>query len=195
MDPISAMIGGMFSLGGGLLSSSAQSAANQANIQQAQYQETGAYLPQLIANARKAGINPLAVLPGGGGSANIQPVTGVGSSLGDIGQNLSRMSIMATPHQEMMDHLQERQARAQVENQEMENIKLRHDIGNVTGTPPLGQVHVGTPKEVVRSMIGAKPSERMDFPYNVIGDTANFIWSGGRALNRGVDWIEHQLGY
>lgn len=176
MDPLSALIGGAFSLGGGLLNSSAQSSANAANIAQAQWQATGGYLPGLIKNATKAGINPLAVLPGGGASANIAPVTGVGDALGNMGQNLSRMTLMTTPHENLMEGLQARQEKAKAINFEMQNALLWRDIQNTTGTPRLGRanVDIGPAKVTMEKMAGGK----LDFPFNV-GAQAFDLFSGG----------------
>lgn len=179
MDPISAAIAGMFTLGGGLISSSAQTAANEANIQQAQYSATGAYLPQLVANAKRAGINPLAVLPGGGGSANIQPVSAVGDAMSGLGQNLSRMSLMTSPHQAVMDQLEVRRARAAAEGAELENIKTRHDLANTVGSPKLGHVQIGQPRfsDTVRRAAGVRPDERLDFPFNIGAQGGNIFQS------------------
>lgn len=62
MDPLSALIGGGMSMLGGYFSSQSAQSINQQNIANQQAMASGAYLPQLVANAQRAGINPLAVL-------------------------------------------------------------------------------------------------------------------------------------
>lgn len=176
MDPLSALIGGAFSLGGGLMNSSAISSANAANIAQAQWAATGSYLPGLVRNATKAGINPLAVLPGSAAGANIQPATGVGDALGNMGQNLARMHLMTTPHEQLMEGLQARQEKAKAINFEMQNALLWRDIQNTTGTPRLGRpnVEIGPARRTMEGMAG----EKLDFPFNVGAQAADLFIGG-----------------
>lgn len=113
MDPLSALIGGAASIFGGLMNSSSQQAINSANLQQSMYMANNA-VSMRVADARRAGINPLAALgvstPGFVGAAPTDPGAGVGQA-GTI------LSKMADPqHLEQMKNLEETKAAVDIAN-------------------------------------------------------------------------------
>lgn len=93
MDPLSALIGGGASLIGGLMNTSSQQSINAANLQQAMWSAEGGYLPGLVANAGKAGLNPLAVLGSRGPNMAVQVGTQPGAGLQAAGQQISKASM------------------------------------------------------------------------------------------------------
>lgn len=87
MDPFTA-IGG---IGGSLISGIFGSQANAANLQFAQQQASGAFLPQYYANMRAAGINPLAGLGGGPAvsAGQVNPVPDLGATGVAVGKAIA----------------------------------------------------------------------------------------------------------
>lgn len=93
MDPISALIGAGASLLGGFMNSSSTGAINAANLQAQQANLSGAYLPQLVSNAKKAGLNPLAVLGNTSAGSPVQVGTDPGAGAMQAGRILSEMKM------------------------------------------------------------------------------------------------------
>jgi hypothetical protein len=85
MDPLAALIGGgigmISNLLGGQMNASSTQAINAANLQQQTWSAEGGYLPGLVANAGKAGLNPLAVLGSRGPNMAVQVGTQPGAGL------------------------------------------------------------------------------------------------------------------
>lgn len=98
MDPFTLMaalgpslIGGGMSLAGGLMNTSSTQAINAANIQNQMWSAQGGYLPGLVANANKAGLNPLAVLGSRGPNMAVQVGTQPGAGLQEFGRDVARL--------------------------------------------------------------------------------------------------------
>jgi hypothetical protein len=93
MDPLAALIGGgigmISNLLGGQMNASSTQAINAANLQQQTWSAEGGYLPGLVANAGKAGLNPLAVLGSRGPNMAVQVGTQPGAGLQQGGQALA----------------------------------------------------------------------------------------------------------
>jgi len=90
MDPLSALIGGVSSIFGGMMNTSSQQAINAANLQQQTWSAEGGYLPGLVQNANAAGLNPLAVLGSRGPNMAVQVGTQPGAGLQAFGQEIAR---------------------------------------------------------------------------------------------------------
>jgi hypothetical protein len=93
MDPLSALIGGAASLVGGLMNTSSTQSINAANIQQQIWSAEGGYLPGLVANANKAGLNPLAVLGSRGPNMAVQVGTQPGAGLQEAGRQIAQIDM------------------------------------------------------------------------------------------------------
>lgn len=91
MNPLAALIGGASSLIGGFMNTSSQQAINAANLQQQQWSATGGYLPGLVENAKRAGLNPLAVLGQRGPDMAVQTGSSPGAGLSDFGRMLGQV--------------------------------------------------------------------------------------------------------
>lgn len=91
----------------------------QSSFNLAVNQAKGAYLPFIIENAKKAGINPLAVLPGGGSQGPSAPIFSGDSGNGFSGaaDALSRLSLPTT-----RDKLENELLAAQIKQVETETI-------------------------------------------------------------------------
>lgn len=113
MDAISALIGAGSSIVGGFMNTSSAQSINSANIQQARSMAQGDYLPNLVFNAQKAGLSPLAVLgshtPGFSASTPTDPGAGV------IGAGKSLMELSDRAHVEKMQGLAERKAETDIQ--------------------------------------------------------------------------------
>lgn len=105
MDPLSALIGGGLGLIGGLMNTSSQQAINAANIQQQTWSAQGGYLPGLVQNANKAGLNPLAVLGSRGPNMAVQVGTQPGQGLEAAGKFISQIDAKA--HELQLESLRE----------------------------------------------------------------------------------------
>ena len=110
-DPLSALIGGGLNLIGGQMAQNEAGNINERNWNQQLFMASGGYLPGLVSNAEKAGINPLAVLgqhaPTGGTAVPI----GAGSGLQAAGKILADMD----PNKEALDKAAVDKAKADVE--------------------------------------------------------------------------------
>lgn len=87
-DFLGGLVGGIGSVFGSELNTSSQQSINAANLQQQMSIASGAQLPALVANAKAAGLNPLAVLgqsaPGGMAAVATNP----GSTFTSAGRGL-----------------------------------------------------------------------------------------------------------
>jgi hypothetical protein len=98
MDPLSAMIGGMFNIAGSAMNTSSAQSINSANLQMQQQMQSGAFLPamykNMVSGANAAGLNPLAVLgiksPGGGPA---MAPTNPGQGLQEFGRNIAQINV------------------------------------------------------------------------------------------------------
>lgn len=108
VDPISALIGAGASLIGGVMNTSSTQSINAANLQQQMWSAQGGYLPGLVANANKAGLNPLAVLGSRGPNMAVQVGTQPGAGLQEAGREISRIDMesreadLAQKHEQLM---------------------------------------------------------------------------------------------
>lgn len=97
MDPFSLamLVGPALGAGanilGGLMNTSSTQAINAANLQQQTWSAQGGYLPGLVANANKAGLNPLAVLGSRGPNMAVQVGDQPGAGLQAAGRDLASM--------------------------------------------------------------------------------------------------------
>lgn len=87
-DFLGGLAGGIGDVFGAMLNTSSQQSINSANLQQQMAIASGAQLPALVANAKAAGLNPLAVLgqsaPGGMAAVGTNPgaaATGAGQGM------------------------------------------------------------------------------------------------------------------
>jgi hypothetical protein len=92
-DPLSALIGGGLGLIGSAMNTSSTQAINAANLQAQTWSAQGGYLPGLVANANKAGLNPLAVLGSRGPNMAVQVGDQPGAGLQRMGEAVSKMDL------------------------------------------------------------------------------------------------------
>lgn len=140
MDPLSALIGGGMSLAGGLLSSTNAQAINQQNIANQQAMASGAYLPQLISNANRAGINPLAALGIHTPSAGMAVPTDPGGGLKSAGAAMAQVN----PVQRELEQLAVEKGRSdvrllesQVNNENIRAATALHALEQLRRDPKL----------------------------------------------------------
>lgn len=173
MDPLAALIGAGGSVIGSMMNTSSTQAINAANLQQQLFMAQGGYLPGLVSNAQKAGINPLAVLgihaPTGGTMVAPNPGAGVAAAAASLAS-------MKDPHQRRMEELQERAGEtdiqlrnAQVTNTMVESARNRYVLNQLVSgkylpgdTRPnvggFGELGAGWISDLVRSMNEKYPS-------------------------------------
>lgn len=164
MDPF--ITGGLISgglnvlgnIGGSLLSSSsADKAAARNEAFQREFAKQG--LSWKVADAKKAGINPLVAL----GASTYSPApSAVGTNYGDLGlgqlgQNISRgMTAKMTAEQRELHELNKRLLEVQIEGQAIDNNNAR----NTGSGPPLPTAdYSATPSQVLRNGVSVVPSE------------------------------------
>lgn len=146
MDPLSALIGGGLNAGasiiGGMMNTSSAAAINTQNLQQQMALAQGRYLPDLVANAQKAGLSPLAVLgihtPGFAGATPTDPGSGIAAGGRALGDAISQIG----PHQNKMMELQERKGEteiqalnAQITNANIEMARNKYALDQLRAHP------------------------------------------------------------
>lgn len=131
------LVGAAGSLFGGLLNTSSAQAINAANLQQQMYLANNS-VSMRVADAKRAGINPLAALgvssPGFVGATNTDPGAGVAAA----GQDISR-ALMATQDKETkLDAAKEKLINLQIA--QMENDVVHGQLVNSTAARQLASV-------------------------------------------------------
>jgi hypothetical protein len=149
MEPISAGIGALGGLVGAGLNAYESGQINKANVQQQQWSAEGGYLPGLIANAKAAGINPLAVLGMHAPTSGTEVSSGAGAQ---VGQALSSLSQIKDPHQVAMEKLNEqlmnRQITAlngQINNSTIEAARNQYTLDYLRNNPNMRPEGVNEP--------------------------------------------------
>lgn len=151
------LAGSAANLIGGLFGQSNQEKINQQNLAAAQYQATHA-IQERVADARAAGINPLAAL---GSSFQPTPGVAVGSdalpaAMGNMGQNLSRAASAFQDSQSREQKLKEDLLQAQIDQtnattagEMLRNSKMAAVAA--PGSPPPMPVNVPLPRSAPHS--------------------------------------------
>lgn len=140
LDFLGGLIGAGASLFGQSESISAQQGIAAQNIAEQNFLSSGGNLPGLVANAKKAGINPLAALGYSGGSAPSNSISGAGAGIAEAGQDIQRAISAYMDHQQQKDQAQIDLMRAQSDKvrsdalANLDNVTARHY--NVPGSPP-----------------------------------------------------------
>lgn len=167
MDPLSALIGGGFSLFGGLLNSGAQADANAANLAfareqamrnerlQREFAQSG--IQWRVEDAKKAGIHPMyalgtGVTPFSPSSSAFQsvPETGMGSALSSMGQDLSRAIHATRSAAGREDAFSKTMQELQISNITLKNDLIAAQIAKIRqggGNPPLPAGDAEVPQE------------------------------------------------
>lgn len=122
MSFLGSIIGGIGSLAGGLFGKSSQDKANAANIQlQKDFAQKG--IQWKVADARKAGVHPLAAL--GASTVGFSPSVVGSSALGDavsnMGQDIGRAVDAAATRPTRLEHLQTAIAEQQLRGLQLDN--------------------------------------------------------------------------
>lgn len=134
-QPLSNLIGAGMQAGGGLMNASSTQAINAANLQNQMWSAQGGYLPGLVQNANKAGLNPLAVLGSRGPNMAVQVGTQPGAGLEGAGRQISQMDMQ-------LHDLQVQAAKEEVMNKAATNKNLmiraaidQHALENIESNP------------------------------------------------------------
>jgi hypothetical protein len=143
MDPVTlaALIGGGSSILGGLINTNNQQQINQQNWQNQLFMAQNA-IQMRVADANKAGINPLAALGSSFSPSAPQLVgTNPGSGITDAGQNISRALLARQDTNERQERLNEQLLQARIDNVKADTIRLtagasRIATENSVGSPP-----------------------------------------------------------
>lgn len=181
MDPMSAMIGGVASIAGGVMNTSSAQAINAAQMQNAalnrQFQSDqvqGKFLPEyyrnLVEAGKSAGLNPLALIgahvQGGSGTSMTLSQTDPGRGLQDFGRMIGNMDI------------ERREVDIQKGKEELQHqaaLTKQTNIDNAIRLKTLDDLNSG------RIVSGPEPALRTSLPANVI--------EGSRQVG---DWFSEQ---
>lgn len=200
------IIGGASKIFGGLLGQSAgakdaQAAQNLA-FQQSQMAQQNA-IPNLVAGAKAAGINPLAALgvSSPGFSAVVNPNSGeAGKAIGEAGQDISRAALASFDKSKV---LEEELLKAKIANVNADTVKLQATASGIArSVAPTGTMKgIPLPPEdprgpVINLMQRARdprtgeivwiPSEKAASPLQTLAASPTNIALGARALSEGL---------
>ena len=157
MDPTSAFIGAGGSVLGSMLTTGGNIASSLMNISNAQSMASGAYLPQLVANAQKAGLSPLAVLGQHAPSAGNMIPGDVGAGVSDAARQLAQIK---DPHTRKMENINEQIGQGT-------NLRIQSEAANYQNDAAV--------KAILLSRLGAPDSSDIDVTTGVPGNYAGIM--------------------
>jgi hypothetical protein len=202
MDPltVSALIGAGGSLLGGMMNTSSAQAINQQQLQFAQEQATGAFLPQLIANAQRAGVNPLAVIGSGSGGGLRLTTPEPGAGVTGAAQALARA--VHDPAADRRAALDE-----EISKQRLYGLQLQNEGTVIDNQRAFNQLHMPEGQKTVKGgPLAHAAGYELPFPYNVMDASLALGKVGlsrvrdledtsgvGSWLNTADDWINKNI--